>query len=146
MRRFLLPLVLVAALAAATLAPSVAADAATDDLASLVITGDVGQKPTVAVTEPLAVKKTSAEVVTPGTGSKAAKGAKVTFDYVIVNGRTGAELETSYGTGPVSLVLDKSQAQPVIVDGPRRHDGRQPRRDRDRAEGGIREERASPTR
>ena len=80
--------------------------------------------------------------MTPGTGSKAAKGAKVTFDYVIVNGRTGAELETSYGTGPVSLVLDKSQAQPVIVDGLVGTTVGSRVADRDRAEGGIREERA----
>lgn len=117
MRRFLLPLLLVAALATTALGPTVVAGAATDELSSLVITGDVGQKPTVAVTEPLAVKKTTAEVVSPGTGGKAAKGAKVTFNYVIVNGRTGAELETSFGRTPVSIVLDKSQAQPVIVDG-----------------------------
>jgi peptidylprolyl isomerase len=115
-RRLLLPLLLVAALAGSVLGPPAVAGAATDDLASLVITGNVGEKPTVAVTEPVAVKDTTASVVSPGSGGKAAKGSKVTFDYVIVNGRTGAELETSFGSGPVSIVLDKAQAQPVIVD------------------------------
>ena len=116
MRRFLLPFALVAALVAGTTAFGGAAAADTSELSSLTITGNVGEKPTVSVTEPLAVKTTKSQVVSAGTGEKAAKGNKVTFDYVIVNGRTGDELETSFGLQPVSLVLDKAKAQPVIVE------------------------------
>ncbi len=117
MRRFLTPLLLVAALVAAGTVTAVpAVGAATDDLTSLTITGNVGEKPTVAVTEPVKVKSTTREVVSTGSGEKAVKGNKVTFDYVIVNGRTGDELESSFGIQPVSLVLDKTRAQPVIVE------------------------------
>jgi peptidylprolyl isomerase len=83
----------------------------------LTVTGTVGEKPTIAVDKPVKVKNTRKDVLVTGTGDTAAKGAKVAFNYVIVNGRTGDELETSYveGGGPVSLVLDKTQSQPVIV-------------------------------
>lgn len=116
MRRLLIPSLLVVALVACGTAVAGPAAATTSDLTSLTITGTVGEKPTVAVTEPVAVKTTKREVVSAGTGEKAAKGNKVTFDYVIVNGRTGDELETSFGRGPASLVLDKTRAQPVIVE------------------------------
>ena len=65
-----------------------------------------------AVTEPVKVTSSAREAVSTGTGQKAAKGNKVTFDYVIVNGRTGDELETSFGAQPVSLVLDKTRRNP----------------------------------
>jgi peptidylprolyl isomerase len=115
-RRSLAPLLLVVALVAVGATVAAPSGAATGELRALTITGDVGQKPTVAVTGPVAVKTTTREVVSAGTGEKAAKGNKVTFDYVIVNGRTGDELETSFGVQPVSLVLDEAQAQPVIVE------------------------------
>ena len=116
MRRFAFPLLLVAALVAGSTAVAGSAVADTSDLSTLAITGNVGEKPTVAVTEPVKVTSSAREVVSTGTGQKAAKGNKVTFDYVIVNGRTGDELETSFGAQPVSLVLDKTKAQPVIVE------------------------------
>jgi len=114
-RRFLLPFLLVAVLAAGALASAPAAVAATADLTTVTVTGTVGEKPTVAVTKPVAVKQTKSQTVTKGTGVKAVKGSTVTLDYVFVNGRTGAELETSYGAGSVSLPLDE-KTQPAIVD------------------------------
>jgi peptidylprolyl isomerase len=114
-RRFFLPILLLSALAAGVLAaPS--ATAATDDLAAITVTGNVGEKPTVAVTKPVAVQSTKSETLTKGTGAKALKGSTVTLDYVFVNGRTGAELETSYGAGSVSLPLDTTTV-PTIVNG-----------------------------
>ena len=120
-RRFAFPLLLVAALVAGSTAVAGSAVADTSDLSTLAITGNVGEKPTVAVTEPVKVTSSAREVVSTGTGQKAAKGNKVTFDYVIVNGRTGDEIETSFGAQPVSLVLDKNKAQADIVEEPHRH-------------------------
>src|SRR6185369_772869 len=55
------------------------------------------------------------DVINPGKGVKAAKGSTITFDYVLVNDRTGEEIETSFGDAPVSLVLDPKQAEPTLV-------------------------------
>src|SRR5262245_56978719 len=94
--------------APALLLTSTPAAAAADPFAAVTITGDVGAKPTVAVSKPVSVKTSSSEVVNQGSGDPAAKGATVTLDYVFLNGRTGEELESSYGSTPVSLRLDKT--------------------------------------
>jgi peptidylprolyl isomerase len=115
-RRFLLPFLLAAVLATGVLASAPVAVAATADLTSVTVTGTVGEKPTVAVAKPVAVKQTKSQTVTKGTGAKAVKGSTVTLDYVFVNGRTGAELETSYGAASVSLPMDRTKTRPAIVD------------------------------
>ena len=45
------------------------------------------------------------------------KNQKITFDFVVVDGRTGKEIGTSYGAAPAFAVLDKTQVSPGIVDG-----------------------------
>jgi peptidylprolyl isomerase len=116
-RRLLLPFVLVLALAGALAAPAaVAAPATTSDLSTVAITGEVGTKPTVTIASPIAVKTTKATTLVKGTGEKLVKGANVTLDFVFVNGRTGDELETSYGTNSVTIPLDKAQTQATVVD------------------------------
>lgn len=107
---------LAVALAAGVLAAAPVAGAATADLTTVAVTGAAGEKPTVAITKPVAVKSTKSETITPGTGEKAVKGSTVTLDYVFVNGRTGAELETSYGASAASLLLDAKKTRPAIVD------------------------------
>ena len=117
MRRLLVPCVLVLALAGVVAAPTAsAAPASTSDLTTLTITGDVGQKPTVAVTKPISVTTTKATTLVKGTGEKAVKGSTILLDFVFVNGRTGEELETSYGTASQSIALDKKKTQAVFVD------------------------------
>ena len=64
----------------------------------------------------MSLKTSVAKVVTQGDGDKAKKGATVLLDYVFVNGRTGAELESSYGQARSPLQLDRTQTQPVMVD------------------------------
>jgi len=61
------------------------------------------------------VKKTTNQVVTAGSGAALAKGQTITFDYVLVDGRTGKELETSYGNTPGSLTLDSSKTATQLV-------------------------------
>ncbi|MET0920513.1 MAG: FKBP-type peptidyl-prolyl cis-trans isomerase [Acidimicrobiia bacterium] len=117
-RRFFLPFVLVSALAGIVVAPAAsAAPATTSDLTTVTVTGDVGTKPTIAITKPIAVTKTKTATVLKGSGDKAAKGDNVSVDFVFVNGRTGAELETSYGTKAQTITLDTTKTKPVVVKG-----------------------------
>lgn len=116
MRRLLV--VLAIALAAASLAPiavAAPAGAASAPLDAVDVSGTVGEKPTVTSTWPFSVKSSVSEVRTPGTGTKAAKGDQVSFDYVILNGRTGEQIETSYGSTPVTLKLEKGTT-PALLD------------------------------
>jgi peptidylprolyl isomerase len=102
--------VLAAFLAAATLAPiagSATASAAPADLDAVEVSGSPGEKPTITSEWPLSVRSSTSEVRTAGSGTKAAKGDQVAIDYVILNGRTGEEIETSYGATPVNLKLAK---------------------------------------
>jgi peptidylprolyl isomerase len=91
------------------------ASAAAAPLASVTVAGDPGAKPTVKFAKPFAVKTTANKVVTAGTGAALASGQTVTFDYVLVDGRTGTQLETSYGGAPGSLVLDKAKTATQLV-------------------------------
>ena len=51
----------------------------------------------------------------PATSSP--RSTKVTFDFVVVDGRTGKEIGSSFGTTPASAVLDKATISPGFVDG-----------------------------
>jgi peptidylprolyl isomerase len=91
------------------------ATAAAVPLASVTVSGDVAAKPTVKFAKPFAVKSTADKVVTAGSGAALATGQTITFDYLLVDGRTGKELETSYGASPGSLVLDKAKTATQLV-------------------------------
>jgi peptidylprolyl isomerase len=91
------------------------AGAATDPLSAVTVSTDTAAKPTVKVKKPFAVKKTTDSMVAAGTGAALASGQTVTFDYVLVDGRTGKEVQTSYGQSPASLVLDASKTNKQIV-------------------------------
>src|SRR5439155_21696601 len=106
----------VAALAAGAVGPSVAG-AAAEPLAAVTVSDDVATKPTVTFDKPFAVKRTTDKVVPAGTGAALAKGQTITFDYVLLDGRTGKELEASYGKTPSSLTLDKSKTLTQLVSG-----------------------------
>jgi peptidylprolyl isomerase len=74
---------------------------------------------TLSVTATLVTAGIVAALVVPATPAGAASGtlAKVTFDYVVVDGRTGKELETTYGAAPAAATLDETQIAPAIVHG-----------------------------
>ena len=112
MRRLLILPLAVAAL----LVPAGIAHASGDPsaIAGVTVTGDAGTAPQVQVTSPFSVKTTKRAVTAAGTGTKVASGQKVSFDYVIVDGRDGKQLESSYGTQPLSITLDKTSS-PVFV-------------------------------
>lgn len=112
-------LLLVLSCAAATVAVGAArvpvVGAASQPLAAVTVSTDVASKPTVKFDKPFTVKKTTDEVVTAGAGAALAKGQTITFDYVLVDGRTGKELETSYGKTQSSLTIDKSKTLTQLV-------------------------------
>jgi FKBP-type peptidyl-prolyl cis-trans isomerase len=93
------------------------AGAAPASLTQVTVTGDAGQKPTVTFSKPYSVKSSQHRQLVAGTGDKLVKGAKVTFDYVVVDGRTGAEIESTYGQSTPGVVLDVKQTVPGLVKG-----------------------------
>lgn len=94
--------------------PASAAPAALDQVE---VVGEAGQAPTVTITKPVAVKQSTSREITAGTGARLAKGSRITFDYLVVNGRTGEQIESSFGKAPASIILDKQQSLGAIVRG-----------------------------
>ena len=115
MRRVAVLFLLLSSALAALGVAAPTAGAATGPLAAVTVTGDAPAKPTVTFDAPFTVKKTTNEVVTAGTGAELGKGQTITFDYVLVDGRTGKELETSFGNSPGSLTLDRSKTATQLV-------------------------------
>lgn len=114
MRRFRLIVPLIVTLAAvATMALPAAAAVSTLD--AVTVTGTAGEKPMISFTAPFGVKTTQGSVVAAGTGQKTASGSTIAFDYVILNGRTGQEIESSYGNAAGAMLLDAKKAQPALV-------------------------------
>jgi peptidylprolyl isomerase len=93
------------------------AGAATGPLGAITVSTDTSAKPTVEFDKPYVAKKTVDSVVTSGTGDALSTGQTITFDYVLVDGRTGKEIQTSYGQTPASLVLDSKQTAKQLVTG-----------------------------
>jgi peptidylprolyl isomerase len=117
-RRLLVVFALSAALVAVCATPLALvapAGASTQPFDAVTVTGGAGEKPVVTVQAPFDVKTSAVDVIDPGKGAKAPKGSTIMFDYVIVNGRTGEEIESSFGNAPVSMVLDPKQAEPALV-------------------------------
>ena len=93
------------------------AGAATPPLAQVKVSGAVGQAPTVKFAKPFAVKTSAHQVTTAGTGPALVKGQNVSFDYLIVDGRTGKHLESSFGKTSGALPLDSKLTTPALVKG-----------------------------
>ena len=112
-------LAVILTLLAVTFAGATAATAAstTGPLGKITVEGNAGEKPTLKFNAPFSVSKTVDEELAAGTGDKLVKDQKITFDFVVVDGRTGKEIGTSYGAAPAFAVLDKTQVSAGIVDG-----------------------------
>jgi peptidylprolyl isomerase len=102
-----------------TVAGATAAGAAdtSGPLRKITVEGNAGEKPTLKFATPFVAAKTVHQEIITGTGGKLAKNQKITFDFVVVDGRTGKEVGTSYGAAPAFAVLDKTQVAPGIVNG-----------------------------
>ena len=91
--------------------------AATIPLATVTVSGAPDAKPTVKFPKPFATTASDYRVVTPGTGSLLPKGARITFDFLVIDGRTGAELGSSFGSRPIATVLDAKQSPKGLLKG-----------------------------
>jgi len=122
MRRPLLALLVIAALAAGCGDDKVASESTTtteeapqppDDLAStdledVEVTGAIGEAPTLEFPKPFGLAETTSRLIEEGDGTAVADGKTVTFDYVFINGRDGTELDSSYAVEPAELPFDDS--------------------------------------
>ena len=70
---------------------------------------DPAKAPTVSVKAPLAVTKTGSDVVKDGTGATVAKDDLVSIQAVIVNGRDGKVVNSTWETGAVGLDLGAAE-------------------------------------
>ncbi len=84
-------------------------------LTKVTVQGASGTKPTITFTKPFKVTTSTHQELTTGTGERLGQGSKVEVDYLIVDGLTGAEVSTSFGSSTQSLVLDKKQSPAVLV-------------------------------
>jgi peptidylprolyl isomerase len=84
-------------------------------LADVQVTGPVGEKPTLEFTKPFSTKKTVHREITAGAGAELAKGDKVSLNILVVDARTGTEIENSFGVRTDSFVLDTKQTVPGLV-------------------------------
>jgi peptidylprolyl isomerase len=91
------------------------ARAADGSLSSVTVQGVEGEKPTLQFSAPFKTSTSSKRVITKGTGDTVSKGSKITIDYVVVDGRTGEEVDTSFGAQPVAMPVDAEQVAPVLV-------------------------------
>jgi peptidylprolyl isomerase len=73
--------------------------------------GGTATAPTVTFDpKPLSVKTTTTKVLTPGKGAALTKANAITFNYVLINGKDGKKVETSFGPGKTPAGMDLSSA------------------------------------
>ena len=93
----------------------------TDSKASpldVVKVGGTSAAPTVTFDpKPLSVKATTTKVITPGTGAKLTKANAITFNYVLVNGKDGKKVDTSFGKQPAGMDLSSASLLPGLFKG-----------------------------
>ena len=115
MRNRAAALVLAVSVALGVLALALPAGAATA-LDDVTVSPDVTAKPTLTFDTPFAVKKTTTSVVDPGSGEALKNGRTVKVDLLVVDARTGKEIESSYGKSTVPIVLDKKATLKPVVE------------------------------
>jgi peptidylprolyl isomerase len=85
------------------------------ELKSVAVSGKAGEKSTVKVDGPVKMTATSTRVETAGSGATIKPGQKVVVDYLVLNGRDGKELETSFGKAPALFTADPKKVLPGIA-------------------------------
>jgi len=88
-------------------------------LAAVKVAGAAGAKPTVTLAStPTALSTSGSKVLTPGSGAVVTKGQRVTVDYVLVNGKTGKEADTTFGKkSRATFLADPGQLLPGLANG-----------------------------
>jgi FKBP-type peptidyl-prolyl cis-trans isomerase len=108
---------ILAIVAVALVGSTTFATAAPVPLTKVAVSGGADEKPSVKFPKPFAATASTHRVVSAGTGDKLVKGNRILFDYLVVDGRTGAELGSSFGATPVATVLDVKQTSKGLVTG-----------------------------
>lgn len=80
--------------------------AATGDIDDVTVTGKYGTQPKVTFDKPLYVDETQSKVLSKGSGKPLKAGDSVTMSYVGINGRTGKEFDSNFGSAPTPFTLD----------------------------------------
>lgn len=93
------------------------ASAARTALAAVTVTGSAAVPTLTLPTKPLRVSETTSRVVTPGTGAKLTATNALTVNYLIVNGKDGKQIETSYGKANAGLDLADGKLLPGLKKG-----------------------------
>ena len=84
----------------------------------VVTVGGTAKAPTLAFTpKPLTVKTTTTKVVTAGKGAKLTKANAITFNYVLVNGKDGKQVESSFGKQVAGMDLSSASLLPGLSKG-----------------------------
>lgn len=68
-------------------------------------------------TKPLTVKATTTKVITAGKGAALTKDNSITFNYIIINGKDGKQIESSFGKAAVSQDLSAASLLPGLGKG-----------------------------
>jgi peptidylprolyl isomerase len=84
----------------------------------VVIVGGTASAPTLSFNpKPLSVKATTTKVLTPGTGPKLTKANAIMFNYVLVNGKDGKQVESSFGKQTAGMDLSSASLLPGLSKG-----------------------------
>ncbi|MEP7192982.1 MAG: FKBP-type peptidyl-prolyl cis-trans isomerase [Actinomycetota bacterium] len=83
-----------------------------------VTVGGTAKAPTLTFeTKPLTVKTTTTKVLTPGTGAALTKANAIQFNYLLVNGKDGKQVETSFGKQTAGMDLSSTSLLPGLSKG-----------------------------
>lgn len=92
-------------------------DAKTSAL-DVITVGGTTKAPTLTFNpKPLSVKATTTKVLTPGKGAKLTKANAITFNYVLVNGKDGKQVESSFGKQTAGMDLSSASLLPGLSKG-----------------------------
>ena len=86
-------------------------------LDSVTISGTTKAPTLTLKTKPLSVKATTTRVVTVGTGPKLTKANAIMFNYVLVNGKDGKQVESSFGKQAAGMDLSSASLLPGLSKG-----------------------------
>jgi peptidylprolyl isomerase len=93
-------------------------DAKPANALDVVTVGGTTKAPTMAfTTKPLTVKATTTKVVKPGAGAKLTKANAIMFNYVLVNGKDGKQIESSFGKQMAGMDLSSASLLPGLSKG-----------------------------
>ncbi len=83
-----------------------------------VTVGGTDKAPTLTFkTKPLTVKATTTKVITAGKGAKLSKANAITFNYVLLNGKDGKQIESSFGKQVAGMDLGSASLLPGLSKG-----------------------------